>query len=97
MASYANEVDVFHVLIPRAEKIEPYPEVAGNSFIDQHVYRRMKQLNILPADVCSDAEYLRRVSLDLIGTLPTAAEASQFLADKSSDNARSCWRFQRSI
>jgi len=88
MASYANEVDVFHVLIPRAEKIEPYPQVAENNFIDQHVYRRLKQLNILPAEVCSDGEYLRRVYLDLIGTLPTADEARRFLADTKSDKRK---------
>jgi len=88
MASYANEVDVFHVLIPRAEKIEPYPQVAGNNFIDQHVYRRLKQLNIVPADVCSEAEFLRRVYLDLIGTLPTAEEARRFLADTKSDKRK---------
>ncbi|MCE9527230.1 MAG: DUF1553 domain-containing protein [Planctomycetales bacterium] len=88
MASYANEVDVFHVLIPRAEKIEPYPQVTGNNFIDQHVYRRLKQLNIVPADVCSDAEFLRRVYLDLIGTLPTADEARRFLADTKSDKRK---------
>ena len=80
MASYANEVDVFHVLIPRAEKVEPYPQIAEQNFIDQHVYRRLRQLNIVPAEVCSDADYLRRVYLDLIGTLPTADEARRFLA-----------------
>ncbi|MGI8981164.1 MAG: DUF1549 domain-containing protein [Pirellulaceae bacterium] len=89
MASYANEVDVFHVLIPRAEKIEPYPQVVGNNFIDQHVYRRLKQLNIVPAEVCSDAEYLRRVYLDLIGTLPTADEARRFIADTSAEKRKS--------
>jgi hypothetical protein len=88
MASYANEVDVFHVLIPRAEKVEPYPQVAENNFIDQHVYRRLKQLNIVPAEVCSDAEYLRRVYLDLIGTLPTADEARRFLTDNKSDKRK---------
>ena len=88
MASYANEVDVFHVLIPRAEKVEPYPQVAESNFIDQHVYRRLKQLNIVPAEVCSDGEYLRRVYLDLVGTLPTADEARRFLAETKSDKRK---------
>src|SRR5256885_4725722 len=35
--------------------------------------------------VCSDEVFLRRVSLDLLGILPTAEEARAFVADKRSD------------
>jgi hypothetical protein len=38
-----------------------------------------------PAPPAADAEFLRRVYLDLAGTIPTAAEARKFLADKSPD------------
>src|SRR5262245_35717564 len=34
---------------------------------------------------CSDAEFLRRIYLDLTGTIPTSAEARAFLADKAAD------------
>ncbi|MGO9131251.1 MAG: DUF1553 domain-containing protein [Bryobacteraceae bacterium] len=49
--------------------------------IDELVFANLKRLGIPPANLCSDAVFLRRVYLDVIGTLPTSAEASQFLAD----------------
>ena len=51
--------------------------------IDKIVFGKLKQLGIPPARLCSDEVFLRRVYLDLIGTLPTAEEARQFLNDPS--------------
>jgi hypothetical protein len=53
--------------------------------IDEAVFSQLKKLEIEPAPLCSDAVFLRRVYLDLIGTLPTAAEAREFLADTRLD------------
>jgi len=50
--------------------------------IDGFVSARLRQLGIQPANPCSDAVFLRRVYLDVLGTLPTAQEASKFLDDK---------------
>ncbi len=82
MASYANCVDVFRAIVPRAENIANYPAFPENNFIDGHVIRKLKKLNIAPSELCDDSTYLRRVYLDVIGTLPTAEESRRFLNDK---------------
>jgi hypothetical protein len=50
--------------------------------IDELVSNRLKRLNIQPANLCSDAVFVRRAFLDVIGTLPTAQEARSFLSDQ---------------
>jgi hypothetical protein len=82
MASFMGEVATFRVLIPRPEKIAHYPKAPRFNFLDDLVDARLKKLNIIPSEVCDDAEFLRRVYLDVIGTLPTSQEARNFLADK---------------
>lgn len=56
----------------------PSPE---HNFIDQHVNRKLERLKILPSGLCTDAEFLRRVSLDLIGLPATAEQTRAFLDD----------------
>ncbi len=49
------------------------------------VNAKLQQLQYLPAETCSDDEFLRRVSLDLLGILPTVEETTAFLADTGED------------
>ncbi|WP_253158225.1 DUF1549 domain-containing protein [Stieleria tagensis] len=56
-----------------------------NNYIDELVNAKLQQLQYLPADTCSDDEFLRRVSLDLLGILPTIDETTAFLADTGED------------
>jgi hypothetical protein len=85
MASFMGPVDVFRTIIPRSQRIDPYPQLAENNFIDPLVHAKLKKLNILPSEPAGDADYLRRVYLDVIGTLPTAEEARRFLNDRRED------------
>ena len=62
-----------------------WSDPAAFNFIDQFVFDRLKQLKLNPAELSSDSVFLRRVSLDLLGGLPTGEEACAFVADQSSD------------
>jgi len=86
MASYLGHVDLCRVLVPRATGIKNYPRLPEVNFVDQLVNARLKKLNLLPSDGCDDATYLRRVYLDLTGTLPTPEESRRFLSDTRPDH-----------
>jgi hypothetical protein len=58
---------------------------AENNFVDHDVFEKLRQLQILPSEVCNDEEFVRRVYLDVIGELPSVAEAQAYLADQSAD------------
>jgi hypothetical protein len=85
MAGYMGCVDVFGVIVPRSGPVEYDSTWVPNNFIDELVAHRLRQLNILPSGLADDATFLRRVSLDLIGTLPTTDEARRFLTDTRPD------------
>lgn len=82
MATYMGQVDVLQVFVPRGEAIKSYPKSRQSNFIDGHVLENLKKLNILPSGDCDDEQFLRRVYIDMIGTLPTAQEARDFLASE---------------
>ncbi|GAB4162735.1 MAG: DUF1549 domain-containing protein [Planctomycetaceae bacterium] len=83
MVNYMGQVDVFQALIPRPGSPSKLPFPPIRNRIDTLVDRKLKKLKLAPSPICDDATFLRRVHLDLIGTLPTSEEARQFLADKS--------------
>jgi len=65
--------------VPRAK---PFAAAAGGqgSLIDQNIFNALQANNIQPADLTTDYEFIRRVSLDLTGRIPTAAAVTQFVA-----------------
>ena len=55
------------------------------NFIDTHIGAKLKTAGIVPAAIARDEEFLRRVSVDLTGTIPSATEVEAFLADTRTD------------
>jgi hypothetical protein len=86
VAFYDNGVLAVPVLRPVSEQVGPnYPEVPTRTEVDRQVVSRLRKLGIVPSELCTDAEFLRRVSLDLTGSLPAPAEVQAFVADQSPD------------
>ncbi len=83
LVRHLGHVAVCRVVVPRSN--QPFARPPENNFIDQHVWNKLTELGIPPSDLADDATFLRRVSLDVTGTLPTPEEARSFLTDTSGD------------
>ncbi len=79
---YDNTVTPIPVMRPVSDKTgDKYPAVETKTKIDELVQVKLRKLGVVPSEVAGDMEFLRRVSLDLIGTLPAPQEIQAFVAD----------------
>lgn len=83
---YDNGIFSTQVILP-VKKYEDnqYPDVPTPTKVDQHVINKLRKLGIQPSELCTDEEFLRRVSLDMTGTLPAPEEIREFLKDTSTE------------
>ena len=83
LVRYLDQVATCRVTLPRPNPSSLRPN--EKNFIDRHIGDKLVRLGIPPSEPVNDSAFLRRVSLDMIGTLPTAAEARSFLQDTRTD------------
>jgi hypothetical protein len=81
MARYQGQVAVFRATVPLDSKVPAYT-LEPQTLVDPYTRTKWQLLNIVPSAVCSDEQFMRRVSLDITGTLPTPDQVKAFVADK---------------
>jgi hypothetical protein len=83
VASYRGLIATARVFVPVSDGgAKPYPSVPEVNFVDREVFAKLKRLNMVPSDLATDEEFLRRVTIDTTGGLPTPDEVRVFVADK---------------
>ncbi len=90
VARFMGQMAAARVTVP-ADMLLPAARYEGlpvGNFIDEMGYAHFQKLGLFPSAKCSDAEFLRRSTLDTIGRLPTVTEARVFLAAPAADKRR---------
>lgn len=81
MARYLGQVTVFRATVPLGQTTPSY-QFPYQSVVDAHTHRKWQALGLVPSELCSDELFIRRVSLDVTGTLPTPEKVRAFINDK---------------
>ncbi len=85
MVRYQSKVSVFNAAVPLGAVTDGL--LPSKNFVDDAVFANLRELGIPSSPVCDDATFLRRVSLDIAGRLPTDDERTNFFASQE-DNKR---------
>ncbi|MFY9256656.1 MAG: DUF1549 and DUF1553 domain-containing protein [Fuerstiella sp.] len=81
MARYQGQVSTFRATIPLGADTSGMPPAVNT--VDTAVFNKLRLLGIPPSEISDDSTFLRRVSLDVTGALPTDEKVRSFLADTS--------------
>ena len=85
VARYLSEVVPIEMIVPLTASEVDLATKSRNNFIDDEILKSLAVLGLEPSPTAADTAFLRRVSLDLTGRLPSAERVNVFLADVEPD------------
>jgi hypothetical protein len=83
MVRYQGKVSTFRATVPLGAPVAALPPVSN--FVDELVFSKLKTIGIPPSEIADDGTFVRRVTLDIAGRLPTASEMKDFMASKDAN------------
>lgn len=72
------------IVLPKDLEFQ-WTDIPENNFIDKRINEKLRNLRIQPSELCSDAEFIRRTSLDICGIVPAPQRVADFIADQAPD------------
>ena len=85
LARYLDKMETSFVTFLEDVEGFAWNDPAENNFVDTLAFEKLKTLQYLPSDLCTDEEFIRRAYLDTLGRLPRTDEAVAFLDDADPD------------
>ncbi len=84
MTRYQAQAAVFRATVPLGVKVPDY-KFEPKTVVDKATHKKWQELGIVPSELCSDEQFVRRVFLDITGSLPKPDQVKKFLADPTPD------------